>query len=335
MELAEARENTKEYKMELIGSSADALWAEALWKFEQNAVLENSRNGAVLTCPSPATITLTRPMYRVLYNSKRDANPFFHVMEFVWMMAGRRDVDWIRQFNKGIDKYAERDGHFHGAYGYRWQKTFGGNQIVALVNQIKADPYSRQHVLQMWSATHDLLNTEKVKDKPCNTSIMFRMVMDRLDMTVINRSNDLVWGALGANLVHMPLLHELIARSVPCKLGTYRVFSNNLHVYERHWELVKREFNTYPDEERELHKELTPMPLSEKPIAIEKWLLSAWNFCFGVTVNGFNDDWLNYVAYPMMMAYSQRHQRNAYISDIKCPAWRRAAELWSARHPVN
>jgi hypothetical protein len=54
-------------------------------------------------------------------------------------------------------------------------------------------------------------------------------------MTVINRSNDMVWGCLGANYVHMSFLQEYIACSLGLKVGLYHQFTNNLHVYEANW----------------------------------------------------------------------------------------------------
>jgi hypothetical protein len=52
-----------------------------------------------------------------------------------------------------------------------------------------------------------------------------------LDMTVINRSNDSLWGALGSNYVHFSFLHEYIANSVGMGVGHYHQISNNLHTY--------------------------------------------------------------------------------------------------------
>lgn len=52
-----------------------------------------------------------------------------------------------------------------------------------------------------------------------------------LDMTVINRSNDSLWGALGSNYVHFSFLHEYIANSVGMAVGHYHQMTNNLHIY--------------------------------------------------------------------------------------------------------
>jgi hypothetical protein len=80
----------------------------------------------------------------------------------------------------------------------------------------------------MWDPASDL---EHHNDLPCNTQIMFRSDGEYLDMTVINRSNDFVWGMMGANIVHMTILHELMALSCELRMRHYRVLSNNCHIY--------------------------------------------------------------------------------------------------------
>jgi hypothetical protein len=52
-----------------------------------------------------------------------------------------------------------------------------------------------------------------------------------LDITVTNRSNDMLWGLLGANYVHFSILQEYMAARLGVEVGYYHHFSNNLHVY--------------------------------------------------------------------------------------------------------
>ena len=46
---------------------------------------------------------------------------------------------------------------------------------------------------------------------PCNTAIYFKVREGKLNMTVSNRSNDVIWGTFGANVVHMSILQEYVA----------------------------------------------------------------------------------------------------------------------------
>src|SRR3972149_7679584 len=52
----------------------------------------DSRNGPVVQFHSPVGTSYSDPEERVLTWAWRDANPFFHLLESVWMLAGRADV---------------------------------------------------------------------------------------------------------------------------------------------------------------------------------------------------------------------------------------------------
>jgi hypothetical protein len=58
-------------------------------------------------------------------------------------------------------------------------------------------------------------------------------------MTVFNRSNDIVWGAYGANAVHFSFLLEFMSRLTNYPVGTYTQISVNWHAYEETYHLLK------------------------------------------------------------------------------------------------
>ena len=98
---------------------------------------QESRSGSVIEFPSPVTTTYKRPEERVLFYKNRDANPFFHLFESIWMLAGRDDVKYLSNFNKRMEEYSD-DGHtLHGAYGYRWREYFLTDQLDWIVLHLK------------------------------------------------------------------------------------------------------------------------------------------------------------------------------------------------------
>lgn len=204
---------------------------EVKYKLKSVGVAETSRNGPVISAQGPVYLDVIHPMQRVLTDPLRDANPFFHVMEFVWMMAGENNVKWIEQFNKRFRDFADPGTDtIHASYGHRWLKHFGKNQIAVVSAMLRDDRTTRRAVIGMWDPRSDLSHHN---DLPCNTQIMFRFNHEReaLDMLVTNRSNDLFWGMLGANAVHMTYMFELVCHEAELKMGHYRVFTNNLHAY--------------------------------------------------------------------------------------------------------
>ena len=191
----------------------------------------NTRNGLALEFPTPVMTTYTHSRERVLFYPERDANPYFHLMESLWMLAGRNDVPWILGFNGRMNTYSDDGKTFHGAYGYRWREWFGKDQLKIILFRLGTYHNDRRAVLGIWDPHQDLVETNDGKDYPCNTQISFWERKGELNMTVTNRSNDMIWGAYGANAVHMSVLLEYMAGMLGYVVGTYYQFSNNLHAY--------------------------------------------------------------------------------------------------------
>lgn len=229
-----------------------------LYHLTQNGERQPSRAGDVLVSPCPVTTVYHRPMERVLFDPRRDANPFFHLFESLWMLSGSRDATWLDRFVGDFsERFAEEGGEQHGAYGYRWRKHFemegGGvplnwwmeqpDQIETVCAMLKKNPDDRRMVITMWDPIADL-GADK-RDIPCNTHIYPRVRnliepeedehgaprLRVLDITVCCRSNDAVWGAYGANAVHFSVLQEYMAARIGVSVGTYYQVSNNFHVY--------------------------------------------------------------------------------------------------------
>ena len=109
-----------------------------------------SRNGDVIEAPGPVTTVFERPMRRVLTSPVRDANPFFHLIESLWMLAGRADVALLNHYIHDFgERFAEPTGYVHGAYGARWRDWLGIDQIEYIIKKLRNDPTTRQAVLQM------------------------------------------------------------------------------------------------------------------------------------------------------------------------------------------
>lgn len=192
-----------------------------------------SRNGPVLKVPGPVSICYERPTERVMFWPERDANPFFHLLEAMWMLCGRNDVAFVANIVPRMATFSDDGQTLNGAYGYRWRHQFGHDQLPKIASALAADRYDRRQVLAMWDGVHDLGSNSK--DLPCNTQVFFsRADTGALDMTVTNRSNDAVWGALGANAVHFSMLQEYMAAMIGCDVGKYWQITNNLHLYLDH-----------------------------------------------------------------------------------------------------
>jgi len=186
----------------------------------------------VLVMPTPVTTVYVNPHERVMFWPQRDANPFLHLYESLWMLAGRNDIAPLIRYAKQFENYSDDGSTLHGAYGHRWREHFGFDQLEIIVKRLRANVDDRRSVLQMWDCNADLSETDIRKDLPCNTIVSFQVSPAlELDMTVFCRSNDIVWGAYGANAVHFSFLQEFLALCTGLHIGRYYQVSVNWHGY--------------------------------------------------------------------------------------------------------
>ena len=309
--------------------NANDLYTDVLYRLKTAGVTQRSRNGEVKALLEPTIWTMLNPAERVLFNYERNANPYFHVMETVWMFAGSKEVSWLKKFNARIASYAEDNGEVNGAYGHRWITHFGRNQIASVVKELREDPYSRQAVIGMYDPCQDHLT--KWRDRPCNTHIYFRIIGGALDMTVCNRSNDAVWGLAGANIVHMTYLQELVASAVGVPLGRYYVMTNNLHIYRPHYHLLEAPVTL--DYYRGI--EIDPYLLITGDCDWYSFLYECREFIAHGSDRKYTNQWLEYTVKPMYEHYMCRlnGDKDTYNTrEVQATDWRLACDLWRERN---
>lgn len=345
-----------------------------------NTITSPSRNGEVVSCLDPVAITYGRPLERVLFNSARDANPFFHLFESLWMLAGRNDLAPLEYYVSTFGDFSDDGETLNGAYGYRWRRaaavTHGKNaqyydpfeeidQLKILVQHLKDQPWSRRAVLQMWNVEDDLLKIDDQhgnfsKDVCCNIYVKFRIepgmcpkcnglstsgfdACDRcegtphdqpryLHMNVHNRSNDMILGMFGANVVHFSFLHEYMAAHLGLEVGSYNQISDDLHIYSSNWK---------PESWLDSHVDhyqgrIKHFPLIKDPKRFDEELpkfVGDWEtYC--------TEPFLREVAAPMCLAF-RHHKEREYglaleaMSYVKADDWKIAGLNWISKRKAN
>lgn len=324
---------------------------------------QNSRNGDVLRIPGPVTITYYRPTERVLFNTVRDSNPFFHLFESLWMLAGRNDVAPLKFFVDTIDDFSDNGETFNGAYGYRWRHHAarytefpgaaqtdryghqGFDQLEHLIAHLKSNPDSRRAVLTMWNVEDDLSKVDNSlgqfsKDTACNLSVVFEInqttVPPQLEMTVFNRSNDMIWGMFGANVVHFSFLQEYMAARLGVEVGHYHQISTNLHIYTQRWlgkSYLESENMRSPDYRQP--KKLIPLVQNVEVFDVENKLFID-NF-----LGLYTEPFLATVAQPMCRAYNYHKTTRDYGNAFKemelvaSEDWKIAGITWLKKREAN
>lgn len=288
-----------------------------------------SRNGPLWAVPGPFVLQLDRPQERVLFDPERDANPFFHLGEALWMLAGRNTptpdlTRWVPR----LATYSDDGGAtLRGAYGHRWRRWWGRDQLRDVVDHLGHHPWSRRAVLGMWDPRVDA--NEAWADTPCNLAVVFsRAPHDgpaTLNATVFARSGDLLWGVFGANAVHFTLLHEVVAAALGWQVGWYAHHVAHAHLYAYSWDRVRAApplpFSAYET------GVVRPRPISQ--VTAWLWLdtpiLDVW--CAD-PLGPTGCDWLDTVAGPLARQHADRVPGPPTDND-----WLTAGAAWLTRRP--
>jgi thymidylate synthase len=312
----------------LVYHDVNQAYSEIQFIKEQFGLWEETRNGKAFVFQAPVIVEHTMPYRRVLFDPARNANPFFHYMEAIWMLTGGQDVKFPALFAKNIKNYSDDGWTLFGAYGHRWVYHFEDNQIEGIIEMLKKDPNTRRAVIGMWDPTFDL--GAATKDLPCNTHIYFRVMGGRLTMTVCNRSNDLVWGMLGSNIVHFSILQEYIANACDLPIGSLYQFTNNLHVYEGWTEEDK--FTYHEDMWYTQQATIPRLPFSPDNLIIAE----AADFCENLLESQYTCKILKFNAVPMLQAWSSYKADDLnlalhYAKKVYDADWQRACVEWLER----
>lgn len=309
----------------LVARNVNEAFSNGWWKLKVQGIREKSRNGDVIVMPGPVITEYLHPDERVLFSPTRDANHVFHLIESIWMLSGDWAVAPLLQFNKRMVSFAEDDGYQHGAYGHRWRELFGHDQILYAIKELTEQPESRRCVIGMWHPAMD--QRAPVKDVPCNTHIYLDVRGGKLNMTVCCRSNDMLWGAYGANAVHFSMLMEVIAAGVGVPLGVYRQFSNNFHVYTSVPGVDEMLANP-PDFERTYP---AVIPLLERGEDVVTFLDDCVRF---MANKNTRCAFFTKVAQPLRHAYLERkagHPYNYAVDQIAACDWKTGFIEWTQR----
>lgn len=303
-----------------------------------------SRNGDTLEIPTPVTTVYQYPSKKVLINPVRDANPFFHIMEAIWILAGRKDVRFLNEFNSQMVNYSDDGVEFNAPYGYRLRNGNVGmqrDQIASVISILQKDENSRQAVCQIWDE-NDLNKT--TKDKACNMSIVFRIRGYGLEMTVYNRSNDMLWGAYGANIVQFSTIMEYVAAKLNTHLGCYYQVSNSFHVYTtgKGGELWDKMVSTHNDMYMDPYKSHVKRQVKINHNDVELLDVDLRTLFYLYDRHGlkeccfytyYQSDYFNHLIIPMLNTFVTYKLRGSYYAAMETEAiqaddWRLAANIW-------
>jgi thymidylate synthase len=161
------------------------------------------------------------------------------VAEQVWFISGsRKPSDFLNDFTKIWDDFTNPGGVVTVAYGYRWRRHFGRDQLKLLIDLLKKDSSSRHGVVITWDPSSDGLGGAIKKNVPCPYTFTVNIIGGRLHLHNMIRSNDMLLG-MPADTAGFALLQCILAQELGVKPGIYTHTISNAHIYDTHYDAAK------------------------------------------------------------------------------------------------
>ncbi len=167
------------------------------------------------------------------------------IAEQIWFISGARKPEiFLRNFTKIWDDFSNPGDVVTVAYGYRWRRHFGRDQIKLLVDLLTKDPSSRQAVIVTWDPASDGLGGVSKSNVPCPFTFTVNIIGGRLNLLNVVRSNDMILG-FPHDVAGFALLQCILAQKLGVKPGIYTHTIANAHIYDIHYgaarEMIARE----------------------------------------------------------------------------------------------
>jgi len=161
------------------------------------------------------------------------------IAEQVWFLTGGQELEFLQKFTKIWNDFAEENNCVESAYGYRWRKHFGRDQVDGLIQLLSKDPSSRHGVILMWDPSDDgLANGTKKKNVPCPYTFTVQIIGGKLHLHLVIRSNDMMLGN-PHDTAGFALLTHFLAEKLGVGVGFLTVSISNAHIYDIHFEQAK------------------------------------------------------------------------------------------------
>jgi thymidylate synthase len=179
--------------------------------------------------------TILNPEENSILTTWRKWSKKYADIEWGWYLSKERSIKEISKHAKIWLSCADMFGNVNSNYGYQWNRR---NQLDKVVELLKHDINTRKASISLYDGKEIYKYS---RDTVCTYAISFNIYDSRLHMTVMMRSNDLVFGFCNDQYCFSKLLslvhNKLLDKYPDLRIGTYTHFVVNMHIYSRHFNL--------------------------------------------------------------------------------------------------
>ena len=159
---------------------------------------------------------------------KRNWSVEYAEAEWQWYLSGDRKISKLGEIYGKVPqiwfKMADGKGEVNSNYGWQWKRN---NQLELVIQMLRDNPETRQAAISIYDGKE--IN-EYFHDTPCTYAVQFTVLDNKLNMSVVMRSNDL-WYGFCNDQYQFSNLQLLVAQKTGYDVGTYYHFAHNLHLY--------------------------------------------------------------------------------------------------------
>ncbi len=174
------------------------------------------------------------------------------VLELLWFLRGDTNVRWLQERGVRIwDEWADEAGELGPVYGKQWRSWAAPDgrvidQIAKVVEAIRANPYSRRHVVSAWNPA----DVDDMALPPCHCLFQFFVApgpdgRDRLSCQLYQRSADLFLG-VPFNIASYALLTHMVAQAAGLGVGEFVHSFGDVHLYANHLDQAAEQLTREP-----------------------------------------------------------------------------------------
>jgi thymidylate synthase len=174
--------------------------------------------------------TIIDPLANRIQNEERQLNLKYAEAEWQWYLSGDCNISKLGEIYGKIPpiwkRMADEDGNVNSNYGWQWQRNHQLDNIVAM---LKSNPETRQAAISIYDAK-EIDDGYYQNDTPCTYAVQFTILNNKLNMSVVMRSNDLWYGFCNDQYCFSEL-QRYVAMRIDKEVGEYYHFAHNLHLY--------------------------------------------------------------------------------------------------------
>jgi thymidylate synthase len=169
------------------------------------------------------------------------------VHELLWFLRGETNVKTLQAVGVHIwDEWADAEGELGPVYGRQWRswpRPDGGavDQITELVQRLRAEPWSRRHVVCAWNVA----DIDRMALAPCHCLFQFYVAGDLLSCQLYQRSADVFLG-VPFNIASYSLLTHLVAQVCGLRAHEFIHTLGDAHLYSNHGDQVRLQLERQP-----------------------------------------------------------------------------------------